>query len=114
MKGISTHLYADGRPLKTEIVKNIKCFHYSYVKSPERMKARWIMSREKGCIKSEDRFDKWMAVQWKKDEDLKKPENKKLLRAVRATDKFNIYEGNHPPVVDDHPLRHIEDSRRIE
>lgn len=114
MKGVSTHLYKNGKPLKTEVIQNIKCYHYSYVKNPIRMKARWVMSIEKGCKESKNRFNNWMGVKWKNDEDLEKDWNKKRLKAVRDIDPFGIYEGNHPPILDDHPMRHIKDSRLIE
>lgn len=114
MKGVSTHLHRSGKPFKTEVLKNIKCFHYSYVKDPIRMKARWAMSVEKGCAASKGRFRNWMDVRFKGDEDILKEKNQKLLRGVRGVDKFNIYIGNHPTILDDHPLRYAEDSRIVE
>lgn len=88
---------------------DIITFHYPYVKLPERIKARWEMSVEKGIKKSEDLYEKYMSVKWKKDEDIFK--YKDTINYINGQSNLNIYDGNHPKILDTHPWRHISDIR---
>lgn len=84
--------------------------HYSYVKLPERMRARWVMSVEKGVWQSRHRFSEWMAATWKDDEDfLRQGES---LTAY-PNHSIEIYKGYHPEVLADHPWKDIDDIREI-
>jgi len=113
LKRISSHYYSDDTPYNTVQMENgIIAFHYGYVKRPERMKARWTMSVEKGTSISKDRFEKWMGVSWDKDEDIHK--SKETICGFIVGGRFNIYNGIHPEALDNHPWRHIDDVRKME
>jgi len=79
------------------------------VKKPERIKARWAMSIEKGTKASIGRFENWMEMEWDQEKDIIK--YRKIIENMQGQGHFNIYPGPHPEVLDDHPWRHIEDVR---
>ena len=109
--GISTPKYRSGKAFRKYVSKDIVNFHFSEVKKPERMKARWIMSVEKGTEASRPRFEKWMSVSWNKDEDIFKSEE--TLDQIKSGDGLNIYNGPYPEWLDNHPWRHINDIRKL-
>ena len=110
LKGVSAHYYKDGNPYDYfQLESDITAFHYGYVKRPERMKARWALSVEKGTEASRDRFEKWMAISWQKDEDIYKSADK--LANILPGGKLNIYSGKHPEALNDHLWRRINDVR---
>ena len=109
LRGISYPCYRDGRKFDKFHMNDVTGFHYSYVKKPERMKARWAMSVEKGTKSSASLFDKWMGIKWDKDEDIF--QQKEKLYEIRPEGELNIYTGEHPSVLDDHPWRNINDVR---
>lgn len=112
LKGVSAHYYKDGRPYDHfQLEDSITAFHYGYVKRPERMRARWALSVEKGTEASVNRFEKWMSVSWEKDEDIQKSDD--TLANIFAGGKLNVYNGKHPEVLDEHPWRYINDVRRL-
>ncbi len=94
---------------------DITTFHYACVKKPERMNARWVMSIEKGTTSSVTRFEKWMGIEWKNDEDFLKYKNRDTIAFVLGTDPndVHIYDGKHPKILDNHPWRYIKDVRKI-
>jgi hypothetical protein len=85
--------------------------HYVYVKTPERARARWAMSFEKGCQPSVDYlYDKFMAVDISTDEAVK--ENGSWIREIAGYQNGPfLYDGRHPEAVEGHPWRHIDDCR---
>ena len=111
LKGISTAYYADGQRYSIKKINDITAFHYGQVKRPERMKARWEMSMEKGTESSIGLYEKWMGVCWEKEEDILKQEQ--LIRQFTGGGELNIYDGPHPETAADHPWRHIDDVRAI-
>jgi len=108
---LMTALYADGRRYSIRKLDDITAFHYGCVKKPERQRARWVMSVEKGSKASITRYDKWINVSWKQDEDIFKSEN--IIKDLTAGDVVNIYKGEHPEVLVGHPWRNINDVRKI-
>lgn len=88
-------------------------FHYINVKRPERMNARWMMSIEKGTSASKTRFEKWMGIEWKTDEDFLKNKNEIAFILGVKPDDVHVYNGSHPEILDGHPWRHIEDIRKL-
>lgn len=110
-RGISYPCYPDGRKFDCFHMSDVTEFHYSYVKKPERMKARWDMSVEKGTVASATLYDQWMDIKWEGEKDIYKQREK--MFEIRPEGKFNIYRGSHPAVLDNHPWRHVEDIRRL-
>lgn len=91
---------------------DITTYHYVSVKKPERMNARWIMSIEKGTASSRTRYEKWMGIEWKDDEDFLKHRDTIAFILGGNPDDVHVYSGKHPEILDDHPWRHIEDVRK--
>lgn len=111
LKGVSAHHYKDGSPYNCfQLDSSITAFHYGYVKRSKRMKARWVLSLEKGTEASRYRFEKWMAVSWRKDEDIY--EGRDVLAGMLVGGELNVYNGKHPEVLNDHPWRYIDDVRK--
>lgn len=111
LTGVSNACYADGRRYNVRKVDDITAFHYGCVKKPERQKARWIMSVEKGTKSSIERYGKWMGVSWERNEDIFKSED--TIKDLTGGGILNIYEGENPEVLANHPWRHINDVRII-
>jgi len=111
LSGVSNVHYKNGRRFISQEVDGVTLFHYNYVKKPERFKARMAMSVEKGTKASVGRHEKWMAVKWDKDEDIFKI--KAVVESIRSGKGLNIYDGEHPKAVADHPWRHIKDVREV-
>jgi len=109
LRGTGSPLYSTGKRFRTQILPNVIGFHYGHVKKPERMKARWVMSVEKDTEASIGRYEQWMNVKWEKDEDIFK--NRAILESIRPGEGFNIYKGEHPEFLADHPWRYINDVR---
>ncbi len=64
-------MYKNGRRYtKFKFLKDIVYFHYVYVKTPLRIKSRFDISIEKGYLDSKDRYEKFMAIKFDKDEDI--------------------------------------------
>ena len=104
--------YKNGQQYKDILqIDDICTFHFNYVKKPERIKARWEMSVEKGTILSKDRFEIWLSIKWKKDEDIFK--NKMKIEAMQDQGRLNIYTGRLPEVLRNHLWRGINDVRMI-
>lgn len=112
LKGISRHYYSNGMQYSTvQLEGNMVAFHYGHVKRSERMKARWVMSVEKGANISKTRFEKWMGVSWDNDEDIYK--SKEVMHKLLDGGEFNVYNGAHPEILDNHPWRYIDDVRKV-
>lgn len=112
LSGVSNAHYKNGKRFSSQFVSGVTLFHYNYVKKPERMKARFVMSIEKGTKASEGRYERWMGVKWDKDEDIFK--SKSIVEEIRPGEGLHIYKGEHPEAVADHPWRHIKDVREME
>jgi len=91
----------------------INVFHYTLIKRPERMNARWVMSIEKGTGSSKSRYTNWMGIEWKSDEDFLRNKDTVAFILGSASDDVNIYDGKHPKILDAHPWRHIDDVRKM-
>jgi len=100
---------------KGERISDISMFHYSSVKKIERMKARCYMAMETPgrYILSSGWFEKWMNVEWIKDEDIFKHKDTLAFVLSSEPDSINIYRGKHPEILDNHPWRNIDDVRKI-
>ena len=109
MRGVGYPRCRDGSKYQTDYLRDIVVHHFSYVKTPERMAPRWVMSVEKGTTSSVGRFEAWMET------DLKwgftKLEGK--LDRIRPGWGLNVYEGKHPEVLDGHPWADIKDVRKL-
>lgn len=112
LRGISSAHYKNRRLCSCQVIDGITAFHYGYVKRPERMKARWIMSIEKGNEASIGSRERWMSVSWDVDKDIFN--SRKVLQTIRMEETLNIYNGKHPKVLDNHPWRYIDDVRKVE
>lgn len=84
-------------------------FHYPYVRTPERVKARWEISVEKGIIKNKNNYNKFMSVKWKEDNDVFK--FKHIIEELMQENCFNIYNKNHPKILEHHLWRYVNDAR---
>jgi len=94
-------------------VDDVIQYHYSFVKLPDRMQARWAMSIEKGVKASHNIFNRWMAAKWKDDEDFLRQGEKMLSIPGIVKHNVEIYNGNHPEALAHHPWQHINDIRRL-
>ena len=117
MKPLSKICYTGGLPYikrkKRCHLEELCFFHYVYVKRPSRIKARWDATIEKqGPLTPEVKyFKKWMAMKWEKDEDIFRHKN--TIENIMLQQGFNIYKGEHPEALNEHPWRHIKDTRKI-
>ena len=112
LMGTGSPYHSGGGRLHTKVVTDVTAFHYGHVKKPERMKARWIMSVEKGTEASAKYFEKWMSISWKEDRDIFKSAS--IIEEIRAyKGGLNIYEGEHPEFLANHPWRNINDVREL-
>ena len=113
LSGVSNAHYKNGsyRRFTVQCINEITLFHYSYVKKPERMNARFVMSIEKGTRESVGKHNLWMSVKWEKDEDIIK--STATMESIRPDEEFGIYYGEHPQAVADHPWRYIKDVRSV-
>lgn len=84
----------------------VECFHYTMVKTFERQKARYELSKEKGTPNIDEKFRDYATI------DIKHATPKEIEGMVSGHD-YNCYHGEHPESVSDHPWRTIEDSRSI-
>lgn len=109
MRGVGYPRCRDGSKYETEYRKDIIVHHFSYVKTPERMAPRWVMSVEKGTSSSVGRFQAWMDVELDMDFLLLERE----LDRIRSGWGLNVYRGKHPEVLDGHPWKDVEDVRRM-
>lgn len=105
--------YSDGRAYSLPQPHPINVFHYTSVKRPRRMNARWVMSIEKGTGSSVSRFEKWMEIEWKSDEDFLQHKDTTAFILGSKPDDVNVYRGKHPEILDSHLWRYIEDVRKI-
>lgn len=111
LSGISNIHYKNGKGFTYHYIDEMTPFHYSYVKKLERLKARFVMSIEKGTKASIGRYEQWMSVKWDKDEDIFK--NRATIENIKPGQVLNVYNGEHPKAVADHPWRYIKDVREI-
>lgn len=110
--GTGSPYYWGGGRFSTRTLPNVTAFHYGHVKKPERMKARWVMSVEKGTEASVGRFEQWMSASWSEDEDIFKSTD--IIERIRGyRGGLNIYNGEHPEFLADHPWRYVNDVRAI-
>ena len=110
--GINKAYYKNRKRFTFHHIDGVTLFHYNSVKKPERFNARVVMSIEKGVKESVGNYEKWMSVKWEEDEDIFK--SRAIIEDIRHCDKeLNIYNGNHPKAVANHPWRHINDIREI-
>ena len=113
-KPIARLYYKNGVSYKSNIKQiDVTAFHYTSVKIPERMDARWVMSVEKGTGDSVSRFEKWMGVKWENDGDFLRYKDTMAFIFSVSPDDVNIYDGKHPEVLDSHPWRYIKDVREV-
>lgn len=112
LTGVSTPCYSNGKQFRKEKLKDVELFHYNYVKKPERFRARMVMSVEKGTVASTTAYDRFMSVMWDKDEDIFK--SRLVIESIRPGEGLNIYNGEHPEAVSNHPWRYIKDVREVE
>lgn len=113
LKGVRNPYYKDGRRYDDiHWIDDVIQHHYSFVKLPAKMEARWAMSVEKGTLSSRHRFSEWMATKWKDDEDFFRQAEKILSILGLIDHSMEIYGGNHPEVLADHPWRNISDVRK--
>ena len=54
----------------------------------------------------------WRKIKWEKNEDILNQEND-FRKVIGGNGKFEIYNGNHPEILDDHPWRNINDVREV-
>jgi len=114
LRGVRNLYYKDKRRYDDiHWIDDIVQHHYSYVKLPERMEPRWMMSVEKGVTSSRHRFGEWMSVKWKNDKDFLRQKEKIIFITGLQGQRLEVYEGNHPEILKNHSWRNIEDIRRI-
>ena len=101
-------LYLDG---PREYMPNVTYFHYPYVKEHNRAKARWQMSAEKGNTTSRDAYKRFMDIKWTNDTDVLK--SKDVIEKLNGYEGFNVYKGEHPEDIREHPWFDVEDCRTI-
>ncbi len=85
---------------------DITCFHMCCAKKIARSKARYEMSAAKGTPNAMENFERFKNV------DIKNPDPKEVEYLIGGTD-FNVYEGELPEALRDHPWKDVEDIRWI-
>jgi len=75
------------------------------------VKARWEISLEKGNVHNKNHYNNFMAINWNNQEEIY--QFKKIIETLNGEKGFNIYNGVHPKILDDHPWRFIEDVRKV-
>lgn len=119
MSGVSQLYYKDGsRYLDAKNLgqlDNAACHHYLRVRTSDRVKLRWELSVNKGCIKNKHNYKIWEKIKWDKDEDIltQKDDFNIVLGTGERDGILSIYNGKHPEVLDNHPWRYINDVRDI-
>jgi len=113
LKGVRNPYYKDGKRYSDiHWVDDVVQHHYSFVKLPARMEARWTMSAEKGTRSSRHKFSEWMTAKWENDEDFL-GQTEKILSMLELIDHgVEIYEGNHPEALVNHPWKDMSDVRK--
>lgn len=114
--GISHLHYKDGskyinKAARRLLVPDIVYHHYPYVRTSGRVKFRYDISVNKGVISNKNTFEIWKRIKWNEDEDILKQEND-FRKVIGGVGKFEIYNGKHPEILEDHPWRHTNDVRR--
>lgn len=105
--------YKDGREYLDRLyLDDVVYHHYVYVKRPERAKARWAMSIEKGTEASRSNYERWMALRWNEPDDIFEYEAD-FRHLLGGNGALNIYTGPHPRIMDQHPWRHVADVRTL-
>ena len=96
------------RPLNigpNKIVKNTKdIFHYTWVRPTSRVRTRMKTS---GFVPG---MLEWFNKYW---DNIELVENKPQPSHLGTTFTLTRYDGEHPPILDNHPWRHVEDVRRV-
>jgi hypothetical protein len=85
----------------------VECFHYTMVKTFERQKARYELSKEKGTPNIDEKFKEYASIDITGHVD-----GGEICDMVSGCD-FNYYSGEHPEAVRNHSWIKIEDSRSI-
>lgn len=115
--GVSHLHYKDGSKYINKVdkrlfVPNIVYHHYPYVRTSSRVKFRYEISVNKGVTSNRHTFKIWKRIRWGKDEDILKQEDN-FRKVIGGKGKFEIYNGSHPEVLDNHPWRYINDVREV-
>lgn len=84
--------------------------HYPYVKTSDRVKFRWDLSVNKGTKSNKNTYELWKNMDLKKDIFKQEKEFRKIIGGIG---NLEIYIGEHPEVLDNHPWRYIDDVRNI-
>ncbi len=104
--------YKNDKPYKKyKYLKDVTYFHYVYVKKPERVKFRWELSREKGYTAPVKFYKQYMNIKWKNDEEIYR--YKDTIEMINNEKGFNIYRGQHPEIIENHPWKDLEDCREL-
>lgn len=104
--------YKDGTKYNRIIyLDDLISFHYHHIKKPERVKARWEISLEKGNLHNKDHYHKFMTIRWDNENEIY--QFKEIIENLNGEVGFNIYNGPHPKILDNHPWRNIEDVRKV-
>lgn len=112
LTGVSNPHYRNAQSYSISYPDDIVAFHYSWVKKLKRMKARFVLSAEKGTPGTvEERFGMWENIKWNTDEDIMNNNN---IKKIMPGGELNIYNGNHPELLCDHPWRHANDVREMQ
>lgn len=93
-------------------VPDIVYHHYPYVRRSDRVKFRYEISINKGEKSNKNTFNVWKKIKWEKDEDILRQEND-FRKVIGGNGKFEIYNDNHPEILDGHPWRNINDVREV-
>lgn len=100
----------DGTPyLMDADMVNATCFHYTAAKKLDRMKFRYAISGEKGTPDIPRLWNAYRHFEWSTRDDVES--QIPLLEELSGGVDFNIYDGEHPEVLKNHPYREMEDIR---
>jgi hypothetical protein len=102
------HRCGDPYLMEAEFV-NAECFHYTCAKKLERSMFRFDISEEKGTPNIPNLKRMYENFEWVHDEDAY-AQAKRIEQLVGGSE-FNIYDGEHPEVLKNHPYANCDDIR---
>jgi hypothetical protein len=91
-------------------MEGVTCHHYTGVKTVERQEYRALLSAEKGTPTAGDNFRTWKSMPLPKEKCIA---YSKMVPQILGGNDFEVYEGEHPEVLKDHPWKNIKDVRGL-
>lgn len=110
---ISTLHYGDSELMKNLSFKieDVRCFHYTGVRTPDRMHQRFMQSMEKGTPGARENWRMWRDLEFTDDDSFLKafaPIHTRILGGKEP----QVYDGKHPEILEGHAWSEAKDVRK--